>query len=120
MRVNLRFRIGIQILARARFFQPAFANVIKAFEVKHSRKHRRPDTGQKIANEIAKSFRSLIRSGSPFVEPPREKNVTWLEPRLVAQIAFQEWTADQKLRQPIFLRLRDDKDPTEALVPLKL
>jgi bifunctional non-homologous end joining protein LigD len=51
---------------------------------------------------LAKALRPLVRSSSPFVEPPREKNVTWLEPRLVAQIAFQEWTADQKLRQPVF------------------
>jgi len=35
-----------------------------------------------------KSFRSLIVC-APFVDPPREKNVTWLEPRLVAQIAFR-------------------------------
>ena len=69
---------------------------------------------------LAKSFRPLIRGSAPFVEPPREKNVTWLEPRLVAQIAFQEWTADQKLRQPVFLGLRDDKGPSESVMPEKL
>jgi bifunctional non-homologous end joining protein LigD len=47
----------------------------------------------------------------------REKNVTWLEPRRDAQIAFQEWTADQKLRQPVFLGLRDDKEPNESVLP---
>jgi bifunctional non-homologous end joining protein LigD len=46
-------------------------------------------------------------------------NVTWLEPEFVAQIAFQEFTADQKLRQPVFLGLRDDKDPSESVVPKK-
>ena len=56
----------------------------------------------------------------PFVDPPREKNVTWLAPRLVAQIAFQEWTADRKLRQPVFLGLRDDKKPTEVVLPENL
>jgi bifunctional non-homologous end joining protein LigD len=66
---------------------------------------------------LAKAFRWLIRSSPPFVRPPREKNVTWLEPRLVAQIAFQEWTADQKLRQPVFLGLRDDKEPSEIVLP---
>jgi bifunctional non-homologous end joining protein LigD len=59
----------------------------------------------------------LIRSSTPFIQPPREKKVTWLEPRLVAQIAFQEWTADQKLRQPVFLGLRDDKDARDAVLP---
>jgi bifunctional non-homologous end joining protein LigD len=72
---------------------------------------------QQTLADLAKAFRPLIRSGTSFVDPPREKNVTWLEPRLVAQIAFQEWTADQKLRQPVFLGLRDDKEPSESVLP---
>jgi bifunctional non-homologous end joining protein LigD len=75
---------------------------------------------QQTLAALAKSVRSLIRGSAPFVDPPREKNVTWLEPRLVAQIAFQEWTADQKLRQPVFLGLRDDKAPSESVMPEKL
>jgi len=51
------------------------------------------------------------------VDPPRERDVTYIEPKLVAQISFQEWTADMKLRQPVFLGLRDDKKPTEVLLP---
>ena len=76
-------------------------------------------TQQSLA-ELAKRFRPLIVKSSRFVEPPREKNVTWLAPRLVAQIAFQEWTADRKLRQPAFLGLRDDKQPTDCLLPKAL
>jgi bifunctional non-homologous end joining protein LigD len=75
---------------------------------------------QRTLADLAKSFRPLIRNRPPFVDPPREKNVTWLEPRLVAQIAFQEWTADQKLCQPVFLGLRDDKEPSESILPGKL
>jgi bifunctional non-homologous end joining protein LigD len=74
---------------------------------------------QQTLADLAKAFRPLIRNSPPFAEPPREKNVTWLEPLLVAQIAFQEWTADQKLRQPVFLGLRDDKEPTESVFPEK-
>jgi bifunctional non-homologous end joining protein LigD len=74
---------------------------------------------QQMLADLAKSFRPLIRGSAPFGDPPREKNVTWLEPRLVAQIAFQEWTADQKLRQPVFLGLRDDKEPSECVLPEK-
>ena len=74
---------------------------------------------QQTLADLAKSFRPLVRSSAPFVDSPREKNLTWLEPRLVAQIAFQEWTADQKLRQPVFLGLRDDKKPNESLLPEK-
>jgi bifunctional non-homologous end joining protein LigD len=67
--------------------------------------------------ELAAAFRPLGRKTPPFYNPPRDKDVTWLEPRLVAQIAFQEWTADLKLRQPVFLGLRDDKEPSEILLP---
>jgi len=51
------------------------------------------------------------------VNPPREKGVVFLAPRLIAQVSFQEWTADRKLRQPVFLGLRDDKRPEEVLLP---
>jgi bifunctional non-homologous end joining protein LigD len=60
-----------------------------------------------------------VQSKTPFVNPPREKDVTYLKPKLVAQISFQEWTADRKLRQPVFLGLRDDKRPEEVRLPSK-
>ncbi|HEY1250063.1 MAG TPA: non-homologous end-joining DNA ligase [Thermoanaerobaculia bacterium] len=66
---------------------------------------------------LARRLRPLVRAASPFADPPREKGAQWLAPRLVAQIAFQEWTADRKLRQPVFLGLRDDKKPTEVRMP---
>jgi ATP-dependent DNA ligase len=46
--------------------------------------------------------------------------VTVLRSPSRAPESVQEWTADQKLRQPVFLGLRDDKDPTEAKMPQKL
>jgi bifunctional non-homologous end joining protein LigD len=61
-------------------------------------------------------FKSLQQSKPSLVDPPREKDITHLAPRLVAQIAFQEWTADQRLRQPVFLGLRDDKRPEECVL----
>jgi len=54
---------------------------------------------------------------SPFVDLVRRAGATWVRPALVAQIAFQEWTADAKLRQPVFLGLRDDKEPRECRLP---
>jgi bifunctional non-homologous end joining protein LigD len=38
----------------------------------------------------------------------------WVRPELVAQVRFTEWTADRKLRQPVYLGLRDDKRPNEV------
>jgi len=66
---------------------------------------------------LFKKFRPLVRQQSPFVELPRDRNVTFLAPKLVAQISYQEWTSDKKLRQPVFLGLRDDKSPQEVLMP---
>jgi bifunctional non-homologous end joining protein LigD len=37
------------------------------------------------------------------------RRCTWVEPELVAQVKFTEWTEDVKLRHPVFLGLRDDK-----------
>jgi len=51
------------------------------------------------------------------VDAPRGAGVHFVEPRLVAQISYQEWTADNKLRQPVFLGLRDDKKPREVVLP---
>ena len=70
-----------------------------------------------ILASLFRKFRSLARKTPPMVNPPREKDVTYLEPKLVAQIAYEEWTADGKLRQPVFLGLRDDKKADEVLLP---
>ncbi len=72
---------------------------------------------QKTLSELHRRFQPLVRKASPFVVPPREKGATWLAPKLVAQVAFQEWTDDLKLRQPVFLGLRDDKKPSEVVLP---
>ena len=66
---------------------------------------------------LFKKFRPLVRKHSAFVDPPRDRDVTFLNPKLVAQISYQEWTADRKLRQPVFLGLRDDKSALEVRMP---
>ena len=72
---------------------------------------------EKTLASLYKKFRPLVRKASPFVNPPRERDVTYLEPKLVGEFNFQEWTNDRKLRQPVFLGLRDDKDAREVQVP---
>ena len=66
---------------------------------------------------LFKKFIPLKIDRSTFVDPPREREVTYIQPKLVAQVSFQEWTADMKLRQPVFLGLRDDKKSTEVSLP---
>jgi bifunctional non-homologous end joining protein LigD len=64
--------------------------------------------------QLAGQLEPLRTEKPPFAEPPRIKDATWVKPKLVAQIAFAEWTADDKLRQPVFLGLRPDKSPREC------
>ncbi|HZP32114.1 MAG TPA: non-homologous end-joining DNA ligase [Candidatus Acidoferrales bacterium] len=68
---------------------------------------------------LYRKFKPLAQSKPAFVDPPRDHDVTYIKPKLVAQISFQEWTADRKLRQPVFLGLRDDKRPEDVQLPPK-
>ena len=56
----------------------------------------------------------LRTSRCPFDPQPHEREASWVRPRLVAQVTFQEWTKDGKLRQSAFLGLRDDKAASEC------
>jgi bifunctional non-homologous end joining protein LigD len=56
----------------------------------------------------------------PFIEKPKTNGaVHWVKPRLVAQVKFSEWTADEKMRHPVFLGLRQDKKPEESIFEIK-
>ncbi|HEX7251631.1 MAG TPA: non-homologous end-joining DNA ligase [Thermoanaerobaculia bacterium] len=72
---------------------------------------------EKTLTELAAKFRPLVRKDSPFANLAREKGATWIAPKLVAQVAFHEWTSDEKLRQPVYLGLRDDKEAREVRMP---
>ena len=69
---------------------------------------------QQTLGDLYAEMRRLETPVSAFEPPPRERGARWLRPQLVAQIAFAEWTADDKLRQPVFLGLRRDKKPSEV------
>ncbi len=45
---------------------------------------------------------------------PGAKDTTWVEPAVVCEVRFKEWTEEGLLRQPVFLRFRDDKKPEEC------
>jgi bifunctional non-homologous end joining protein LigD len=66
---------------------------------------------------LHKKFQPLVTKKPPLADPPRERDVTYLEPKLVAQVSYQEITADGKLRQPVFLGLRDDKAAQDVTIP---
>ncbi|WP_367048049.1 non-homologous end-joining DNA ligase [Streptomyces sp. Je 1-332] len=52
---------------------------------------------------------------SPFADTVAERRPHWAQPRLVAQVAFTEWTRDGMLRHPRFQGLRDDKNPADVV-----
>ena len=66
--------------------------------------------------DLARRLRPLRRQRSPFAgdEAP-SRGTTWVEPRLVAQIGFSEWTRDGRLRHPRYLGLREDKDARDVV-----
>ena len=66
--------------------------------------------------ELSQRLAPLVRDSSPF-EPEKAipRAATWVEPELVAQIAFMEWTSDGRLRHPSFLGLRFDKSAREVV-----
>ena len=65
---------------------------------------------------LARRFKPLERTTSSFEEVPatERKGAVWLEPKLVAEIAFTERTRDGRLRHPSFKGLREDKDAREV------
>jgi bifunctional non-homologous end joining protein LigD len=52
---------------------------------------------------------------SPFVDAPKTNEpVQWIKPKLVAEVKFSEWTADLRMRHPVFIGLREDKKPEDC------
>ncbi len=62
-------------------------------------------------DELAKD----VVAQSPAKDAPRERKATWVKPRFVVQVAFTEWTGDNRLRHPAFLGIREDKGPSEVV-----
>jgi bifunctional non-homologous end joining protein LigD len=65
--------------------------------------------------DLVARLEPLRREDPPFADVVRGPHVTWVEPQLVAQVGFSEWTRDGRLRHPRFLGLRDDKPATEVV-----
>ncbi len=66
--------------------------------------------------DLARRLNPLRRDTSPFTTPvpaPHASGAQWVEPRLVGEVAFTEWTGDQVLRHPSWRGLRPDKNPDD-------
>lgn len=75
---------------------------------------------QQTLAQTYKLLQPLKTKDCPFVEKPKTNEpVQWVKPKLVAQVKFSEWTADQRMRHPIFLGLRQDKKPEKCTFEIK-
>jgi bifunctional non-homologous end joining protein LigD len=72
-------------------------------------------TGEQL-EEYAAALDSSRRRDPPFRgATPSGKEHVWVEPRLVAEVRYLEWTEEAMLRQPVFVRFRTDKRPEECV-----
>lgn len=70
---------------------------------------------QRTLADLGARLLELEIPGSPFARDGLPRDARWVEPRLVGQFGFAEWTRDGKLRHPRYLGLREDKRPREVV-----
>ncbi len=84
---------------------------------------------EKLLKSLNSQFQGIAQNECPFSNLPEKrsgrfgagvtvaemKRCHWVKPQMVCQIKFSEWTRDEKLRQPVFLGLREDKKAFEVV-----
>ncbi|GFO62393.1 DNA ligase D [Geomonas paludis] len=66
--------------------------------------------------EMYDLLQPLVQDNSPFQQPVKsDMPITWVRPELVCEVEFSEWTDENVMRQPIYLGLREDKDPKSVV-----
>ena len=82
-----------------------------------------------LLRNLHSRFEKIRRDTCPFANLPEKrsgrygqtitatemKRCRWVEPTMVCQVKFSEWTRDQKLRQPVFLGIREDKNAQDVV-----
>ena len=72
---------------------------------------------EKILVDLEKKLSKLETDTCPFTEKPKlPGKIHWVEPKLLAQVKFSEWTETSSMRHPVFLGLREDKSAKEVIM----
>jgi bifunctional non-homologous end joining protein LigD len=75
---------------------------------------------QQMLSKVHKLLLPLKTDDCPFIAKPKTNEpVQWVRPKLVAEVKFSEWTADGRMRHPVFLGLRTDKKPQDCRFELE-
>ena len=98
------------VLAEQRFSNPAYEDGRLRYAGKVGTGFTRA-----TLRDLGERLEPLRTDRSPFADEVRQPHSTWVEPRLVAQVGFSEWTRDGRLRHPRFLGLREDKAAGEVV-----
>jgi bifunctional non-homologous end joining protein LigD len=72
----------------------------------------------KQRSDLKKQLDKLSRKDSPFAVTPKDpglRETRWTEPKMIAEVAFIEWTSEGSIRHPSFQGLREDKNPKEVI-----
>jgi bifunctional non-homologous end joining protein LigD len=70
---------------------------------------------QQMLSKLHRLLRPLKTDSCPFIAKPKTNEpVQWVKPKLVAEVKFSEWTADGRMRHPVFIGLREDKKPVDC------
>jgi ATP-dependent DNA ligase len=70
---------------------------------------------ERVLAQMHRALVQLERPSSPFRSKVVETKAHWVEPDLVAEVAFTSWTPDLRLRHPSFLGLRPDRASREVV-----
>jgi bifunctional non-homologous end joining protein LigD len=72
---------------------------------------------ERLLVDLLQRLEARKRDTSPFAAVPAEmkRGARWVEPDLVAQVEFTQWTDEGRMRQPVFLGLREDRDPRHVV-----
>ncbi len=67
---------------------------------------------EKILADLRARLEPLVRPTCPFTQKPKSSTpARWVEPKLVCEVEFQNWTEDGSMRHPVYMGLRPDKAP---------